>query len=136
MTPEELIKQRKQRELLAKAAQAKTTAPADAEKLVSDATKENLKTAGRLAASFGKALADKTKQAASVAAEGARGASVGPSCGRGEGTQEAEAAENARLRPSAPKRWSSKKRLPSPSRGWLSRARSNRFRSRSARAGC
>ena len=40
MTPEELIKQRKQRELLAKAAQAKTTAPADAEKLVSDATKK------------------------------------------------------------------------------------------------
>lgn len=72
MTPEELIKQRKQRELLAKAVQAKTTAPTDAEKLVSDATKENLKTAGRLAASFGKALADKTKQAAAVAAEKGR----------------------------------------------------------------
>ncbi len=39
MTPEELIKQRK-RELLAKAAQVKTTAPTDAEKLVSDATKK------------------------------------------------------------------------------------------------
>lgn len=72
MTPEELIKQRKQRELLAKAAQAKTTAPTDAEKLVSDATKENLKTAGRLAARFGKALAGKTKQAAAVAAEKGR----------------------------------------------------------------
>lgn len=99
MTPEELIKQRKQRELLAKAAQAKTTAPTDAEKLVSDATKENLKTAGRLAASFGKALADKTKQAASVAAEKGREAqeALARRAEEAKARKEAEAAENARL---------------------------------------
>lgn len=69
MTPEELIKQREQRKLLARAAEAKTTEASDDEKIVSDATKENLKSAGRLAASFGKAVAEKTKNAAAMAAE-------------------------------------------------------------------
>ena len=72
MTPEELIKQRKQRELLAKAAQAKASAPTDAKKFVSDATKESLKSAGRLAASLGKTLAERTTQAAAGAAEKGR----------------------------------------------------------------
>ncbi|HEL3840184.1 TPA: hypothetical protein UMY98_000037 [Stenotrophomonas maltophilia] len=78
---------------------AKTTAPTDAEKLVSDATKENLKTAGRLAASFGKALADKTKQAAAVAAEKGREAqeALARRAEEAKARKEAEAAENARL---------------------------------------
>lgn len=89
MTPEELIRQRKQRELLAKAAQAKATGPSDDEKIVSDATKENLKTAGRLVASFSKAVAEKTKHAAALAAEKGREAQEAMA-------RRAEAAEQAR----------------------------------------
>ncbi|GEM_PF-654860 len=97
MTPEELIKQRKQRELLAKASQAKTTGPSDDEKIVSDATKENLKTAGRLAAGFSKAVAEKTKQAAVLAAEKGREAqeTMARRAEEAKAHKEAEAAEQA-----------------------------------------
>ncbi|MEV5118010.1 hypothetical protein [Stenotrophomonas indicatrix] len=98
MTPEQLIKQRKQRELLAKASQAKTTGPSDDEKIVSDATKENLKTAGRLAASFSKALAEKTKHAAALAADKGREAqeAMARRAEEAKARKEAEAAEQAR----------------------------------------
>ena len=99
MTPEELIKQREQRKLLAAAAQAKSTTQTDAEKIISDAAKENLKTAGRLAASLGKTLADKTKQAAAVAADKGREAqeSLVRRAEEAKARRDAEAAEQARL---------------------------------------
>lgn len=98
MTPEELIRQRKQRELLAKAAQAKATGPSDDEKIVRDATKENLKTAGRLVASFSKAVAEKTKHAAALAAEKGREAqeAMARRVEEAKARKEAEAAEQAR----------------------------------------
>ncbi|WP_139119801.1 hypothetical protein [Xanthomonas graminis] len=101
MTPEELIKQREQRKLLAAAAQAKSTSPTDAEKIVSDATKENFKSAGRLAANIGKAVADKTKQAAAMAAEKGREAqeALAKRAEEAKVKKEAEAAEQTRLEP-------------------------------------
>ncbi|WP_254806807.1 hypothetical protein [Xanthomonas campestris] len=99
MTPEELIKQREQRKLLARAAEAKTTGASDDEKIVSDATKENLKSAGRLAASFGKTVAEKTKHAAALAAEKGREAqeAMARRAEEAKAKKEADAAEQARL---------------------------------------
>lgn len=99
MTPEELIKQREQCKLLARAAEAKTTGASDDEKIVSDATKENLKSAGRLAASFGKAVAEKTKYAAALAAEKGREAqeAIARRAEEAKAKKDADAAEQARL---------------------------------------
>ncbi|UKE46235.1 hypothetical protein [Xanthomonas cerealis] len=99
MTPEELIKQREQRKLLARAAEAKTTEASDDEKIVSDATKENLKSAGRLAASFGKTVAEKAKHAAALAAEKGREAqeAMARRAEEAKAKKEADAAEQARL---------------------------------------
>ncbi|NIK06872.1 ribosome-binding protein 1/Meckel syndrome type 1 protein [Xanthomonas arboricola] len=99
MTPEELIKQREQRKLLARAAEAKTTGASDDEKIVSDATKENLKSAGRLAASFGKTVAEKTKHAAALAAEKGREAqeAMARRAEEAKAKKDADAAEQARL---------------------------------------
>lgn len=72
MTPDELLRQRKQQELLARANAASNTAPSADDALVSENAKQSLKAAGHWAGVLGRRAAEATKQGAAIAAEKAR----------------------------------------------------------------
>lgn len=79
MTPDELLRQRKQQELLARANAAKNTAPSADEALVSDNTKQTLKAAGHWASVLSKRAVEATKQGATLAADKTKAAAAAAS---------------------------------------------------------
>jgi len=72
MTPDELLRERKRRELLARANDASNATPSADEALVSDNAKQSLKAAGHWAGVLGKRAVEATKQGATIAADKAK----------------------------------------------------------------
>lgn len=94
MTPDELLRERKRRELLARVNDASNTTPSADEALVSDNAKQSLKAAGHWAGVLGKRAAEITKQGAFIAAERTRAAAAVAS-EKARQSQEAAAAKRA-----------------------------------------
>jgi len=72
MTPDELLRERKRRELLDRANQASSTPSTADEALVSESTKQSLKAASNWAGVLGKRAVEVTKQGAAMAADKAK----------------------------------------------------------------
>jgi len=95
MTPDELLRERKRRELLARANGAGNTTPSADEALVTDHTKQSFKAAGHWAGVLGKRAAEATKKGAVIAAEKTKAVAAAVSERAKQSRQEALAKRSA-----------------------------------------